>query len=67
MPLGGRQASGHLFNSRSYTPGAYNSFYIHEPKRRLISAVEAKSAGLIPGRGMACHARPKIKAPHLFQ
>ena len=24
---------------KSYTPGAYHSFYIHEPKRRLISAV----------------------------
>ena len=23
---------------QSYTPGAYHSFYIHEPKRRLISA-----------------------------
>ena len=23
---------------QSYTPGPYNSFYIHEPKRRLISA-----------------------------
>lgn len=24
--------------ARTYTPGRYNSFYIHEPKRRLISA-----------------------------
>jgi retron-type reverse transcriptase len=24
--------------SKSYRPGAYSSFYIHEPKRRLISA-----------------------------
>jgi RNA-directed DNA polymerase len=24
--------------SRTYRPGSYNSFYIHEPKRRLISA-----------------------------
>ncbi len=24
--------------TKSYTPGAYHSFYIHEPKRRLISA-----------------------------
>ena len=23
---------------RTYQPGAYHSFYIHEPKRRLISA-----------------------------
>ncbi len=23
---------------KTYTPGAYHSFYIHEPKRRLISA-----------------------------
>jgi retron-type reverse transcriptase len=24
--------------TKTYTPGAYHSFYIHEPKRRLISA-----------------------------
>ncbi len=24
--------------NKSYQPGAYTSFYIHEPKRRLISA-----------------------------
>lgn len=24
--------------SKTYRPGPYNSFYIHEPKRRLISA-----------------------------
>lgn len=28
----------HELLSRTYTPGAYTSFYIHEPKRRLISA-----------------------------
>ena len=26
----------------SYKPGAYNNFYIHEPKRRLISAAPFK-------------------------
>ncbi|MEZ0396284.1 MAG: hypothetical protein ABWK53_07665 [Anaerolineales bacterium] len=25
-------------SNRSYRPGVYQSFYIHEPKRRLISA-----------------------------
>ena len=24
--------------NQTYTPGGYHSFYIHEPKRRLISA-----------------------------
>ena len=24
--------------SQTYTPGAYDSFYVHEPKKRLISA-----------------------------
>ena len=28
----------HEMRQRSYQPGAYTSFYIHEPKRRLISA-----------------------------
>ena len=28
----------HELASQSYQPGAYHSFYIHEPKRRLISA-----------------------------
>jgi RNA-directed DNA polymerase len=27
---------------KTYTPGDYNSFYIHEPKRRLISAAPFK-------------------------
>ncbi len=28
----------HELIEKTYTPGAYSSFYIHEPKRRLISA-----------------------------
>ena len=28
----------HELQEKTYRPGAYSSFYIHEPKRRLISA-----------------------------
>ena len=37
--------------SKTYRPGPYSSFYIHEPKRRLISA--APCLGLAPGLGRA--------------
>ena len=45
--------------SRTYQPGAYISFYIHEPKRRLISAAleaagcENTLAGRVAGLGTA--------------
>ena len=36
----------HALREGSYTPGAYQSFYIHEPKRRLVSAAPFRDRGV---------------------
>ena len=35
-------------HAQTYLPGPYTSFYIHEPKRRLISAAPFRESGGTP-------------------
>jgi len=44
----------------TYRPGAYDSFYIHEPKRRLISAAPYRDR-------IVHHAVCRIERPHFLK
>lgn len=47
-----------------YTPGAYNSFYIHEPKRRLISAAPFRDR--VVHHGLCNCMEPEIERSFIF-